>query len=107
MHAVLITFQSTTSLDDLEGPFADYATALGGVDGLLSKVWLQDGSTLGGFHLFETAEKAQAYLDSDLAAGLMATEGFDDFEVRAFSVLGDLSVRTGYEQMLGATATAR
>jgi hypothetical protein len=63
--------------------------------GLISKVWIQDGETLGGFHLFETEETADAYLASDMASGLRATDGFDDFDVRGFDVLEDLSAMTG------------
>ncbi|MDQ6834356.1 MAG: hypothetical protein M3008_13250 [Chloroflexota bacterium] len=51
MHAVLITFQSSTDLDDLVGPFAEYATTLQRIKGLVAKTWIQDGTTLGGFHI--------------------------------------------------------
>lgn len=95
MHAIMITFTTSIPTDRLVGPFTDYAEALREQPGLITKTWIQDGSTLGGFHLFEDRAAADAYLASDLAAGLRATEGFDDFDVRGFDVLADLSAMTG------------
>ena len=63
--------------------------------GLVSKAWLHDDDIVGGFHLFSDKATAEAYVASELAAGLRATDGFDDFEVRGFEVLDDLSALTG------------
>jgi len=95
MHAVLITFKSAAGLDDLKGPFTDYANALQAIGGLVSKTWIRDGSTFGGFHIFTSRKTADGYLGSDLAAGLMANEAFSEFEVRHFDVLDALSAMTG------------
>ena len=95
MYGLLITFETTTPLADLEAPFTEFAHALTEVPGLLTKTWIHDGDTLGGFHLFETQEHADTYMGSDLAAGLKATDGFDNFAVRGFDVLTDLSALTG------------
>jgi hypothetical protein len=46
MHAVLITFTSSASLDDLKGPFTDYANALREMQGLIVKTWIRHGRTL-------------------------------------------------------------
>ena len=51
MHAVLITFTTSAGLDDLKGPFTEYAKALKDRDGLVAKTWIHDGTTLGGFHI--------------------------------------------------------
>ena len=95
MHAVLITFESAAELDDLKGPFTDYANALHGMTGLVCKTWIRDGSTLGGFHIFTSREAANSYLDSDLAAGLIANEAFTEFQIRHFDVLDEFSSLTG------------
>ncbi|MEM7323424.1 MAG: YdhR family protein [Actinomycetota bacterium] len=97
MHAVLITFDSEIPVGDLEAPFTDYAHALRSIPGLLSKAWIHDAdqNTLGGFHLFESATAAVDYLESDLVAGLQATDGFDNFDVRHFDVLSGYSAVTG------------
>ena len=100
MHAVLITFESTAEMDDLKGPFTDYANALHGMAGLVCKTWIMDGSTLGGFHIFTSREAADAYLGSDLAAGLIANDAFSEFEIRHFGVLDEFSAITGSPEKL-------
>ena len=95
MYGLLITFRTAIDLDQLEEPFTDYAHALRDMPGLISKAWLHDGDTVGGFHLFSDKTSAEAYVASELATGLRATDGFDDFEVRGFEVLDDLSASTG------------
>jgi hypothetical protein len=98
MHAVLITFQSTANLDKLVGTFTDYAHTLGTVPGLVTKTWLKDGATLGGFHLFTTRAAADAYLDGALVAGLAANPAFGEFRLQHYSVLEELSRITGTSQ---------
>ncbi len=95
MHAVLITYHSAVPLDDLIGPFTDHAAALRGVPGLVAKIWLRDGVTLGGFYLFGSRQEADAYLDSVQAAGLTANPAFSQFQIRHFAVLDELSRLTG------------
>lgn len=104
MHALLITFYATGPLDELQAPFTEYAHALRDTPGLLSKAWIRDGNNLGGFHLFIDQQSAEAYLASDLAGGLRATEGFDDFEVRGFEVLDELSALTGIADLVPLAA---
>ncbi len=98
MHAVLITFESSVDLDDLKGPFTDYANGLLGVPGLVAKTWIRDDSTLGGFHIFTSAEDAESYLNSELVAGLTGNEAFSDFQIHHFEVLDELSAITGSPQ---------
>lgn len=95
MHGVLITFDCAVSIDDLTAPFTDYATALKSQPGLISKAWIATDTGYGGFHVFTDRSSADGYLGSDLAADLMATDGFDNFQVRHFDVLDDLSAMTG------------
>lgn len=98
MHAVLLTFTSSATLDELKEPFTDYANALRGVAGLVAKTWIQDGSTLGGFHIFTSRQAAENYLNSEMAAGLRSNPAFSNFEVRHFDVLDELSAITGSPQ---------
>lgn len=95
MHGVLITFKSSAPLDDLKEPFTAYAQALRGVRGLVSKTWLRDGDALGGFHVFTSREDADAYLSSDMVAGLTANPAFADFEIRHYDILDPFSAITG------------
>ena len=99
MYALLITFRSTIALDDLAEPFADYATALREVPGLITKAWISDGDVLGGFHVFQSEATAGTYLASKMATDLRATDGFDDFEVRGFDLLDELSAITGLSEL--------
>ena len=94
MHAVIITFNTSVSPESLEEPFRSFADALLSVDGYVSTVWLNDGETFGGSYVFESEEAANAYLESDLVAGLTANDAFDDVEVRTFAVIDDLTAVT-------------
>ncbi len=95
MHAVLITFRSEASREDLVGPFTDYANAMTGVDGLVSKTWIADGDVVGGFHIFTSRQAADAYLGSEMVAGLTSNPAFSGFEINHYEVLDELSRITG------------
>ncbi len=95
MHGVLITFDCAATLDELTEPFTEYAKALQSQSGLVSKAWIGTETGYGGFHVFADRLSADGYLGSELAAGLMATDGFSNFEVTHFDVLQDLSAITG------------
>ena len=96
MHAVLITFRSSAPVEQLEQPFKEYAEALCAVPGLISKTWISDGDTiLGGFHVFADRAAADGYLGGEMAAGLIATPGLEDFEITHYEVLDELSITTG------------
>jgi hypothetical protein len=98
MHALLITFTSDAPIEDLAEMFKDYAHGMRSVDGLISKTWVGDGPTLGGFHIFTSREAAESYLGSTMAAGLVANPAFYDFEFRHYDVLDELSAITGTTQ---------
>lgn len=98
MYGLLITFRTTIDLDQLVEPFTEYAHALREMPGLVSKAWLHDGATVGGFHLFVDKATAETYVASQLASGLRAMDGFEDFEVRGFEVLDALSALTGISE---------
>ena len=102
MHAVLITFQSTAEFDSLVGPFTDYAHALATVPGLVTKTWLRDGATLGGFHLFTGRAAAESYLNGTMVAGITANPAFGEFRIQHFSVLEGLSQITGIPHSVAA-----
>lgn len=95
MHAVLITFRTEAALEDLAGPFTEYAKALKDVDGLVSKTWIADGDTVGGFHIFTTRQASETYLGSEMVAGLTSNPAFSGFEIKHYDVLDDLSRITG------------
>jgi hypothetical protein len=94
MHAVLITFTSSHALPALTRPFTEYAQALCSVPGLFAKTWLANGSELGGFHLFDSPEAADRYLEGPLFATVREDAAFTDVRVRRFDVLEPLSAIT-------------
>lgn len=104
MYALMITFRSQIPTTQLAEPFEQYAHELCKQPGLISKAWIQNGDTVGGFHLFNNKATADAYVSSDLAAGLQAIDGFEDFDVRGFDVLEDLSTITGVPAMQALAA---
>jgi hypothetical protein len=95
MHAMLVTFTSAADLADLADPFADYAQAVRELPGLISKTWLNDGTTIGGFHIFEDRATAEAYLRGELITNVTGNPAFSGFEIRHFDVLDELSHVTG------------
>jgi hypothetical protein len=95
MHAVLITFRSAASLEDLAEPFGAYAHALNAVSGFVMKTWIADGDTLGGFHIFDDAAAANQYLTGELCATVLTNPAFSDFQVAHFDVIDSLSAITG------------
>jgi hypothetical protein len=95
MHAVLVTFTTSVPAEALEPAMLDYADALGSVDGLLTKAWLQDGDTLGGFYVFRDAEAARAYLDGPIFRGIRINPVFTGLRVREFGLIDHLGARTG------------
>jgi hypothetical protein len=99
MHAVLITFTTEATLDELAGPFTDYAHSLCSMDGLVSKTWIHDGNTLGGFHVFASRAAADAYLGSDMAAELIANPALSDFVIDHYEIIDELSAITGSPQI--------
>jgi hypothetical protein len=95
MHAVLITFTSAASLDQVAEPFERYAHALRAVPGLVMKTWIADGSTLGGFHIFDDPSHADNYLTGELLATVTANPIFTDFHVTRFDIIDTLSAING------------
>lgn len=76
----------------------ELAPAFAAVPGLVAKVWLADRAegVFGGVYTFETAEALDAFLGSELFAGVGATPAFVNMSVRRFGVLaGPTSVTRG------------
>jgi len=95
MHAVLVTFESAASLTDLAAPFAAYADAVRATPGLASKNWLNDGTTVGGFHLLADQASAERYLEGELFAGITTNPAFQQYRVEHITVLDELTAVTG------------
>lgn len=70
---------------------ADVAPAFAAVEGLVSKVWLVDGAegVYGGVYTFRSADALDAFLVSELFAGVGSTPGLANISVRRFGVLAE------------------
>lgn len=95
MHALTITFTTSNQPEALDAAMHSFADALAHVDGLITKVWLRNGSRLGGFYVFTDADAAAAYVASPLVAALRDDPAHSDFIVATYEVLEALSRRTG------------
>ena len=106
MHALLITFRSAASPDELKDGNTEYAKALrdGAAPGLVAKTWLADGATLGGFCLFEDRAAAERYLEGLFTEAVAKDPMFSDIRVEHYDVDEALSAITNG---LGAVAVSR
>jgi hypothetical protein len=97
MHAILITFQSAVSLDELRQPsgaplhLSEYSAALQERPGFLSKTWLQDGATYGGFYLFADRSAAESYVAELHDPIARANPAMTNIQVRHFTVHEEMS----------------
>ena len=95
MHALVVTFTSSAPPGDLAEPLAAYGRALAGVPGHLATTWLRDGATLGAFQRFASRPAAEAYLASELVAGLTANPGFTRLRIEHYAILDEPAYPTG------------
>jgi hypothetical protein len=96
MHAVFITFRSTANEEDLAEPFLQYANALrdGAIPGFCSKTWLGNEDLVGGFHLFESRDAADRYLENMFAPNVASNPAFTDIRIERFEVDEEMSAIT-------------
>lgn len=88
MHAVFISFRSSANAEDLAEPFLQYANALrdGAIPGFCAKTWLANDELVGGFHVFESGDAADRYLDEMFAPNVAANPAFTDIRIERFEV---------------------
>lgn len=99
MEIVFITFESESSLEEIESRFRDRARQFRDMDGLLQKFYIHDEECgrVGGIYVFDSEESRDALFESDIHAKLR--DGFDvrELDITTFHVLfplyesGDLS----------------
>jgi hypothetical protein len=88
MHALVITFRSAVAREELQEDFTRAAEALrdGAAPGLVSKIWLSDGSTVCNICLFEDRGVADRYLGGFFAEAITANPVFSDIRVERYDV---------------------
>ena len=98
MHAVLVTYENDTPADQLRNHLDNfgYAKALKKVPGLISKTWINDGKTLGGFHVFTDKASADAFVNGEMFQSAVVKEPSNrNVQIKHFSVFSELTVASG------------
>ena len=103
MHAVFITFRSTVRLADLEDDYRQLAAALrdGAAPGFISKTWLSDEPTIGGFYRFHDRQAADCFLEEIFAPTMSSDPTVSDIRIERYDIHEELSAITNG---LGAAA---
>ena len=93
MHALFITYTSSVSREDLHAPYTQYAQALavGRIPGFVTKTWVANGDTHGGFHLFQDREAADRYLAEMFEPTVGQNPVFSNIRIEHFEVSEELS----------------
>jgi hypothetical protein len=88
-----INFKFHVSRAEYETAVAPLAKPVAAVPGLLWKVWLMNESEqeAGGIHLFENSETLDAYLNSEIVAGIVSNPALSDFSVKQFDITRELT----------------
>ena len=103
MHAVLVTYENDTPVDQVENhpDNIEWAKALRLVPGLISKTWINDGKTFGGFYGFTDKASAQEFISSDMfQKGVVEDPTCRNVQIKHYSVLTELTAITGGSEIL-------
>jgi hypothetical protein len=101
-----VTFKYNVSPEELMDAFAPLADPISQVPGLLWKTWIVDNeeSVAGGIYLFSDQDAVDAYVDSEIVAGILSHPALSDFNVKTFDILEGYSLKT--RAPIGEAATA-
>jgi len=96
MEALVVTFKTHASQEQFTAATAEHATVFAELDGLLAKIWIADpeSGTKGAVYLFGDRTALDAYLESDLFAGILAEPSFEGTSWRSYHVIDELTART-------------
>lgn len=100
MHAVFMTFEFSGGSSELTKMCGGFADALNEASGMVTHTWMRDGSTIGGFHVFHTAQAAEQFLKSGRVRALAAHPRVSDFYVRLFSTLSNTGATLAESAMI-------
>lgn len=95
---LLISFDNPNATSEAGQRAAwERAHAIATQPGLIWKLWIRQPNTdrYGGLYLFENEASAEAYLDSEIVAGIRAIPGSANFAIQWFDVNTQLSAITG------------
>lgn len=106
MHAVFMTFEFSGGSGELATTLDGFAEALNEASGLVTNTWMQDGSTVGGFHVFRTLQAAESFLKSGRMRALAANLGVSDIYIQVFSTLTHIGAALAESAMVSQADSA-
>lgn len=91
-----INFKYHVSRAEYETAVAPLAAPIAAMPGLVWKVWLMNEAEqeAGGIYLFTDGSTLDAYLNSDIVAGIISHPALSDFSVKQFEVMEEVSAVT-------------
>lgn len=98
LHAVLVTYENDRPANQLRTHPDNIAFAKGlkKVRGLISKTWINDEKTFGGFYVFAGKASADAFINGEMfQGGVVKDPSNRNVQVRHFDVFSELTLMTG------------
>jgi len=91
-----LNFKFNVTGEDYEGAVSPLAEQFAALPGLLWKIWIinEAESEAGGIYIFEDEVSLKAYLESELAAGVINHPALSDFSVKTFAIMDALTAVT-------------
>jgi heme-degrading monooxygenase HmoA len=88
MELVCITFESESSLEEIESRFRERAPQFRDMDGLLQKFYVRDEESgrIGGVYVFDSEESRDALFESDIHAKLREGSDVRNLDINTFHV---------------------
>lgn len=91
-----LNFKFNVTPADYEGAVSPLADQVAAVPGLIWKVWIinEAESEAGGIYLFDNEASLKAFMESDLAAGVINHPALSDFSVKTFAIMDKVTAIT-------------
>ncbi|MBK9295266.1 MAG: YdhR family protein [Oligoflexia bacterium] len=88
-----INFKFHVAREQYEAAVEPLAQPIAAVPGVLWKVWLMNEAEQesGGIYLFADGASLEAYLNSEIVAGIVSNPALSDFSVKQFEVMEGVS----------------
>jgi hypothetical protein len=101
-----INFKYDMTAAEYEEAVAPLADPISKANGLLWKVWIinEEENEAGGIYLFKDAASVNAYMNSEIVAGIVSHPKLSDISAKHFDAMEDVSAVTRAPLHMGTTA---
>ena len=91
-----LNFNYSVTSTEYEGAVSPLADQFAELPGLRWKIWIinEAENTASGIYLFEDEASLKAYIESDLAAGVINHPALSDFSVKTFEIMDKVTAIT-------------